>query len=507
MSDENKYLFKIFGRKVNKEEKGYTDVDYDGIARPVLKIPADIPKGRRRLTAVYTDERKEINAPSLDRAWLIYGSKCYVHCPNIYIPDTAKEVTLIGNLFANNRPVPGGNAEFKISSKLVSGKIWVSDGHVEHTENTTINDITFYQCHYLGKISNDEREGSTWISEDEGEGVIYPYHEDKTPIVVDVMKIITNQKDTCAKGKTKLVARVYHKEHESEYIKYVQDVPSGGTVDFFVGDDKIGTSSIDKTGFASVPFNPSKYEVGVYTIVAVYNPSSKIATSYSQRAGSNTLFIGNDENKPCFTQNGLNCGIKGDDYVFSFNSSRKLNGKLRIYIDGMTINASECEEAGKITFMGTTQPLYEQVVEDVNSFTFTTKIPNHNTNKVADSWGYSGNHNMVIQYLEKDEELGDMEYWYYWDNFYIQIEIDIHTDNLFLDNTSDGTTYTGNNMYLFDSNGTPIHFKPTLNQIPKSICVGSPLRIYVQDIDSGDKITKGRVRATVTTRKKEKWVN
>lgn len=500
MSDEDKYLFKIFGRKVNKEEEGYTNVDYDGIARPVLKIPSDIPKGRRTLTAVYTDERKEINAPSLDRALLIYGSKCYIHCPNIYIPDTSEEVTVYANLFANNRPVIGGDSEFKLEYNRISNAIWVTHGYSEYTHKTKIKDTTLYQCHYLGSEVFK-------ISEDEGEGSIFTYHEDKTPIVVDVMKIITNQKDTCAKGKTKLIARVYHKEHENGYIKYIKDVPSGGTVDFFVGDDKIGTSSIDKNGFASVSFNPANYEVGVYTIVAIYNPSSKIAVSYSQRAGSNTLFIGNDENKPCLTQNGLNCGIKGDDYVFSFNSSRELNGKVRIYIDGMTINASECEERGTISFMGNEQPLYEQSVENVNSFTFTTKIPNHNSNKISDSWGYSGNHNMIIQYIETDEELGDMEYWYYWDNFYIQIEIDIHIDNLFLDNTSDGSTFTGNNMYLFNSNGTTTHFKPTTNQIPKSICVGSPLRIYVEDIDSGDKITKGKVRAIVTTRKKEKWVN
>lgn len=500
MSDEDKYLFKIFGRKVNKEEEGYTNVDYDGIARPVLKIPSDIPKGRRTLTAVYTDERKEINAPSLDRALLIYGSKCYIHCPNIYIPDTSEEVTVYANLFANNRPVIGGDSEFKLEYNIISNAIWVTHGYSEYTHKTKIKDTALYQCHYLGSEVFK-------ISEDEGEGSIFTYHEDKIPYVVDVMKIITNQKDDCTKGKTKLVARVYHKNHSENYIKYPQDIPPKGEMVFYVDDEKIGTVSVDENGFGTIGINPSKYSVGVHTIVVIYNPSSENAVNYSQRAGSNTLFVGNDENKPCFTQNGLNCGIKGEDYVFSFNSSRKLNGKLRIYIDGRMINSSECNETGNTVFLGNKQSVYEQEVENVNSFTFTTKIPDHSSGKIEDSWGYSGHHNMLIQYIETDEELGDMEYWYYWDDFYIQIEIDIYIDNLFIDNTSDGNTFTGNNMYLFDSQDNPIHFKPTTNQIPKSICVGSPLKIHVEDEDSKKPVTKGKVKVTVTTRKKEKWVN
>lgn len=501
MTQDN-YLLKIFGRKINKESKGYTEVDYDGIARPVLKIPSDIPKGRRRITAVYTDERREINAPSLDRTWLIYGSKCYVHCPFIYLEDTAEEVTVYANLFSNNRPVPGGNSVFKLNNKTISTtKLKVVNGYVEQTKQIKLRDTTLYQCMY---------EGSEYykISQGEGEGAIIIYHEDKTPYVVEVMKIITNQQDNCAKGKTKLTVRVYNKNHTNNYLKYPKDMLQDGTVDFYIDNKKIGTSSVDKNGFATLPITTSSYSVGVHTIVAIFNPASSIAPSYSPRAGSNTLFVGNDTNKPCITQNGLNCGSKGSNFTFNFNSSRNLNGKLRLYIDGMTVNASECTANGDtLKFMGNNQPIYEQEIENTNSFNFTIKIPNHNTGVAKDSWGYSGNHNMMIQYLENDEELGYMEYWYFWDDFYVQIDTNIYIDNTFIDNTSDGTTYTGNNMYLINSSNEYVHFKPTTNQIPKSICVGNPLKIHIEDGDSGEKITKGSIKITVTTRKKEKWVN
>lgn len=500
-NDETKYLFKIFGRKINKESKGYTEVDYDGIARPVLKIPSDIPKGRRRLTAVYTDERQEINAPSLDRTWLIYGSKCYVHCPFIYVEDTTKEVTVFANLFSNNRPVPGGNSIFKINYKTISpNKLKVVNGYVEQTKETTIKNTTLYQCMYEGSELYK-------ISEGEGEGAIIPYHESKTPYIVEVMKVITNQKDDCTKGKTKLTVRVYNKNHANGYLKYPNDMLKEGTVDFYVDNKKVGSSSVDKNGFATIPITPSQYTVGVHTIVAIYNPSTNLAPLYSSHAGSNTLFVGNDKNKPCITQNGLNCSSKGTNYSFSFNSSRNLNGKVRLYIDGMTINASECSNKEEnLEFMGNDRLIYEQEVKNTNHFTFTVKIPDHNTNKAEDSWGYSGNHNMMIQYLEADDELGDMEYWYYWDNFYIQIDTNIYIDNTFVDNTSDNGTFSGNNMYLIDSSNEYVHFKPTTNQIPKSICVGNPLKIYIEDKDSGEKITKGKIKVTITTRKKETWV-
>ena len=502
MSDKNTYLLKIFGRKINKETKGYTEVDYDGIARPVLKIPSDIPKGRRRLTAVYTDERQEINAPSLDRTWLIYGSKCYVHCPFIYLEDTATEVTVFANLFSNNRPVPGGNSIFKLNYKTISPtKLKVVDGYVEQTKVISLRKNTLYQCAYEGSEVYK-------ISQDEGEGAIIIYHEDKTPYVVEVMKIITNQKDNCAKGKTKLTVRVYNKNHANGYLKYPEDMLKEGTVDFYVDNTKVGSATVDKNGFATLPITTSKYSVGVHTIVAIYNPSSTLAPLYSSRAGSNTLFVGNDENKPCITQNGLNCGVKGENFVFSFNSSRNLNGKLRLYIDGMTVNSSECTLTDDtLKFMGNNQPVYEQEIKNKNKFTFTTNIPNYSPNNANTSWSYSGNHNMMIQYLEEDEELGYMEYWYFWDDFYIQIDTNIYIDNTFIDNTDDNGTFTGNNMYLIDDSNNYIHFKPTTKQIPKSICVGNPLKIHVEDTDNGTKINKGQIKVTITSRKKEKWVN
>lgn len=499
---KNKYLLKIFGRKINKESEGYTEVDTDGIARPVLKIPSDIPKGRRRLTAVYTDERREINAPSLDRSWLIYGSKCYVHCPYIYLEDTAKEVTVHANLFSNNRPVPDGNAIFKLNNKTISlNKLKVVNGYVYQTKDVSLKELTLYQCKYEG----DEHYK---ISQGEGEGTIVVYHEDKTPYVVDVMRIITNQQDNCTKGKTKLTVRVYNKEHSDGFIKYPNEMLQEGTVDFYVDNVLLGSSPVNKNGFATFSLNPSSYSVGVHNIVALYNPPSQISPSYSQRAGSNTLFVGNDTNKPCITQNGLNCGVKENEYVFSFNSSRKLNGRIRLLIDGITVNASECTNIHEdLKLMGNELPIYEQIVDDVNNFTFTVDIPNHNTRVGEDSWGYSGNHNMMIQYLETDEDLNDMEYWYYWDDFYIQIDTNIYIDNTFIDNTSDDDTFTGNNMYLIDSSNNYVHFKPTTNQIPKSRSVGNPLVIHVEDKDSGEKIPSGTVKVKITTRKKEKWVN
>ncbi|MBO7210102.1 MAG: hypothetical protein J6V44_03695 [Methanobrevibacter sp.] len=495
MSDEETFRSKKFGRKINKEDEGYTNVDDDGIARPVLKIPSDIPKGRRRLTAVYTDERQEINRTSLDRTWLIYGSKCYVHCPPIFQPNNMEHVTLIANLFSNNRPVPGGNAIFKISEKTVSsGKIPVVNGHLEETHQYKATKTTLYQCPYEGS--------EIWkISEARGEGPILVYVENKTPLIVDVAKIIMNKDET-----GKLVARVYLRNHGTEVTP--DEIPSSGTMTFYVDYEQHGDPvEISKNGFATIEYEAT-HDIGVHTITAVYKPDTdEMKEKYQETSGANTLFIGDDTNRPTLTQVGLNCSVKGEEYVFDFNSSRNLTGKLRIYIDGISINANECVENGNTTFFGNTQTLYEQTVNEVSNFKFTLTIPDYKSNTMESLWGYSGYHNMIIQYLETDTELGDMEYWYYWDDFFVQISTLVYIDDTFMDNTSDNNKYTGNNMYVEESDGTYIHFKPTENQIPHSITVGSPMKIHVIDEDTGEPVKKGHVRVTVTTRKKEKWVD
>ena len=502
---DDKIGFKIFGRKINKENKGYTDVEYDGIAKPVLKIPEDIPKGRRRITAVYTDEKREVYAPSLDRTWLIYGSKCYVHCPNLYVRDTQKNVTLVANIFSNNRPVPGGNAKFKISSKTVSTKkLYVINGYLEETHKTTIKKTTLYQCVYEGSELYK-------ISEGEGEGAIFPYHEDKTDIIVDVMRIITNQLDNCDNGKTKLVARVYHAQKQYDYVDHTTDVPTSGIVTFFIDGQKVSYNNqssfkIGRNGFVTVPITPSDYEVGVHDIVAIYSPDTpETKVLYSQRAGSNTLFVGNDENKPCLFQSELNCGATNESHEFVFNTSDVLNGRIRLFIDGICVNANECVENGTLEFMGNEQVCYEQVVENKTYFTFNVRVPKYTAGNLSTSWGYSGYHNMMIQYLEKNDEIGDMEYWYFWNDFYIQINPNIYIENTTIDNTADGSSFTGNNIFIKSSPTNIRLYRPNLTTVPKSKIVGDKIRIHVEDEDTKNPIKTGKVKVTITTRKKEKW--
>ena len=337
MKEEFNYIIHTFGRKINKEKEGYTDVDWDGVARPVLKIPSDIPKGRRRLTAVYTDERQEINQPSLARTWLIYGSKAYVHCPTIYHQKDLPDITLLANIFSNNRPVPGGYAKFKIRNKTVSPTILpVKQGHVEETHHIRISENKSYQCPYEGS--------ETWkISEGRGEGMILLYELTRIPLIVDVLKLICNEGES-----TKLVARVYRREH-GKVVNYMEDIPEDGRITFYIDGKQVFHGDlthiqIDKNGFATIPII-ANYGIGVHEITAVYDPyTDAMKEKYMITYGANTLFIGNDTNKPVLTQIGKNCGVRGQFYTFEFNSNRELNGKIRIFIDGVSINSSECEE-------------------------------------------------------------------------------------------------------------------------------------------------------------------
>ena len=484
---EEEYRVKTFGRKINKEKKGYTKVDYDGIARPVLKIPADIPKGRRRLTAVYTDEKKKTHAPSLDRTIVIYGSKAYVHCPTIYHPRDDPEITLLANIFSNNRPVPGGYAIFKIQNLTVSKRrLLVTLGHVEETYQIPVKVNKTYQCPYEGTEHYK-------ISEGRGEGTIIVYDVYRIPLVVEVLRLIVNEGES-----TKLVARVYHRNHAT-VVNYPDDIPESGEITFFIDGNIVkynGNSAIkiDKNGFATIPIVANQ-GVGVHEIVAIYEPDTpEMKLKYGTTCGANTLFIGDDTNRPILTQVGLNCGVRSEEYQFKFNSSRPLNGKVRLYIDGSSIHANECTRNGTITFFGNTLPLYEQEVLDVNSFTFTLIIPNKGVQLQDNIWGYAGYHNMIIQYIEYDEELGDMEYWYIWNDFYIQIDTRIFIDDKFLDNT-------GNNMYLNENNQI-VHYKPSVNEIPQSILVGNPLRVYVRDVDTDEPIQNGKVKIKITPRKR-----
>ena len=491
---EEEYKIKVFGRKINKEKEGYTDVDSDGVARPVLKIPSDIPKGRRRLTAVYSDERRKTHAQSLARALVIYGSKAYIHCPTIYHFIQDEDITLKANIFANNRPVPGGYAIFKIQNKTVStSRLPVTLGHVEETYSIPVHVDKTYQCPYEGSEHYK-------ISEARGEGVILVYREEKTPLIVEVLRLITNEHEH-----VKLVARVYHKNH-GKVVNFPDDIPESGNITFFIDGEKVtydGVSAIpiSKSGFATIPI-VADYGIGVHEITAVYEPDTEeLKLKYNTTCGANTLFIGNDTNKPVLTQTGLNCGVRGEEYMFEFKSSRKLSGLVRIYIDGSTINGSECYQNGDITIFGDTLPLYEQEVMDKNSFTFTIIIPNNRWVTQDGIWGYAGNHNMLIQYIEYDDELGDMEYWYTWKDFYIQIDTKVYVEDKFIDNTSDNGKYTGNNMYIKE-NGEIVHYKPSESEMDKSLSIGNPLKIYVRDVDTNDPIPNGTVKVKIKSRKK-----
>lgn len=494
MSDEEnnretveEYRVKVFGRKINKEKEGYTKVDYDGVARPVLKIPADIPKGRRRLTAVYTDEKRKVYAPSLARTLVIYGSKAYIHCPTIYHFRDDPEITLLANIFSNNRPVPGGYAIFKIQNLTVSKeRLLVTGGHVEETLQMYVRTDKTYQCPYEGSEHYK-------ISEARGEGTILVYDIHKIPLIVEVLRLIANEGES-----TKLVARVYHRNHDT-VVNYPDDIPESGTITFFIDGKKVSYNNeslipINKNGFATIPIVANQ-GVGVHEITAIYEPDTpEMKLKYVTTAGANTLFIGTDTNRPVLTQVGLNCGVRGEEYVFRFNSSRKLNGKVRLFIDGSAIAARETDRNGDITFFGNTLPLFEQEVSDKNSFTFTITVPNYRHGHQDGIWGYAGYHNMIIEYIEYDDELGDMEYWYIWKDFYVQIDTHIFIDDKFLDNT-------GNNLYIIE-NDAVVHHKPSADKIPQSTVVGNPLRIFVRDVDTDEPIPNGKVRVKITPRKK-----
>ena len=504
MTDENKDLKKKFGRKINIEKEGYTDVGEDGIARPRLKINdperdvglKPIPKGRRRMTAVYTDERREEYKSSLTRTWLIYGSKCYVHCPTIYHPANLEEITFTANLFANNRPVPHGNSKFKYNGKTVSkAKLPVSNGYVEETFQLIVHNGSEYSCHYEG----DE---IYWISEGMGVGDIYKYIDYKTPLVVDVNRLIMNVGET-----SKLVARVYLRDH-GDSVNYPADIPESGTITFYIDREQYGQPvPIKQNGFASIPYTAT-HGVGVHLITAIYKPDTeKMKELYQETTGANTLFIGDDTNKPKLTQTTKNCGKRNEEIELAFNSDRELNGLIRIYIDGTSLkdttkSGSKTRTNGTITMYGNKGVLYEQLVQNKSSFSYHIKIPDREDMLPESIWGYGGYHNMIIQYVEFDEELGDMEYWYMWDDFVVQIETKISVDGD-LDNTSDNGVYTGNNMYIDDET---IVFRPNnnFNEVPQSITVGNPLRVLVEDAKDFNVIKGGTVKIIVDTRDSDK---
>ncbi len=423
--------WKIYGLKnINIEDPGYSEIVIDGETRPILQIPpvkkrllghtdyreSDWERypghyGWKLLTAIYDDEFKEVYLSTLRRTKLYYGSKVWINCPTIYYDlNYDKELTLKADLFTNNRRVPGGVGVFKINGVTYSkGVRVVENGYVEESfTGLTPKEWWTYSFHYQGSEYYK-------LSEAIGYGKIIPFYTplNKIPLIVHVPTVILSEYEMRADedvddfsgydfapiwddGKQCwLTARVTHRNltgveegSGNKYVKYPDDIPGGGYVEFYVDgklvtykkeddDGNVITVShipINSNGYARIPFdyhrvfntkldetNPylesnveyNPFGVGVHTIVVTYTPdSSELQSKYIVTSGSGTLYITKDSNKPYLELVSPNCTYSGNsNFSLTFNlpvwknifdrngylHNNPMNGSLRLFIDSYPV--------------------------------------------------------------------------------------------------------------------------------------------------------------------------
>lgn len=492
--------------QINHESKNYSKILINGRTQPVLKIPSKdnngnvIKKGWKRLTAVYDDDIKEIYLGTLRRTLLFYGAKVWINCPCVFINYSTMEVTLKADLFANNRKVPGGTGYFYIFSERVSTKkIKVVDGHAEETitidEGIDLDDVITYSF----RFSFSEK---FLLAPDVGTGRIYveKLSPHKTRLTVEVTNIVAS------KGtETKLIARVYHKEH-GDVINHPSDIPSGGYIVFYVDGKRVGSANIVNSGYAQINYTVDK-NIGIYNITATYVPNTpELQTKYDKTTGCGSLFVGSFANKPNIEVNTALCApLRSQSKVISFTSDKILNGEIQAYLDQELIH-----------LVGGTAPKWSIKVSNTKTFSidFDTLGPISTTYY---HWAYSGYHNFMIKYSVDDDvyptesngKTYPLEYYYYLDYFYIQKpvfielvgELDTNSQTVPSGVNEGKKVYVGNNIYYIGSDNTYHWVSPSLTSRKKSTTIGHKVKVrIICEENEKELVEGGYVKLTFVTR-------
>ena len=462
----------------------YSEIVENGETRPTLYIPRDTSFGWKRLTAIYSDDFKEIYIGTVKRTLLYYGAKVWVSCPCVFYTVGDKTVTLKAVLISHNRLIPAGTGAFSYNSEPINNlKYDVVNGKCEQKfiVPTYVNPVnnTKYSFNFDVNFKYE-------LTPDFGSGILYvnSVPKGKTRLNVDVSTIIMNQNET-----QKLVARVYHHVYE-DYIKYIEDIPKGGYIEFYVNGKYIGKGNVNEGGFASVNYT-AQLHMGVYTITATYVPDTEeLQTKYVSTTACGTLYAGNAINKPQITLQSLLCTYLNNDNVnFKIKSDKDLNGTLSLYIDGEKITLKDSDSNKEFP------------VENTKNVTLSFDTLGSITNKNY-RWNYSGYHNLILKY-SVDDGLGyPLEYYYYLNYYYIQrqveIELDGEPDNYTVKN-GNANVYVGNNLF-YDNDGTPTWYTPANNR-PRSTTIGNKVKIKVSDaFNPKDIVNEGYVKLTFVTR-------
>ena len=473
--------------------KGYVgtaEVDVTGHAYPDLEIykNKNIPQGKRLLTAIYTDEDHEVYGSSIARTTLYYGSKAFVHCPTIYLyKKDAQDVKLTANLFANNRKVNKGKGKFKLNKKTISKKkLPIRDGTVSETHRLNLKKNALYGLAYEGYIPTSMIQDNLIydtdiISEAQATGdIILIENPSGTPIVVTVTNIMTH-----VGIRTYMIARVYHQEQTYQGIIPGQ-FPEVGIIKFYIDDTYIGQSNITTSGYAKIPYTPTKK--GVYTITATYVPTDYATGRYESMSGAGTLYVGDDTNQPVLTELVENCGDRDTDVTLPFRSDRELCGHMQLYLDDELVKLSNASGPDyKLPVSGTSFEFKFHINDGANPYD-----PNFT------AWSFNGNHNMIIKYTtcsEADEE--PMVYYYYWEDFYIFIKTEVWIDETeyltpvkLLYHKEDGT------IGEMSEPDAPVELRRAARS--NYMIVSDDIPFKVIDVDSPyDPVTQGRVNVRV----------
>lgn len=479
------------GKEVQKE--GYfTIVDYDGMARPVLKAPLDMSYGWKNLTAIYDDEIKQKYQSVLKRTLLYLGAKVYLNCPCIFFDENDKTITLRADLFYHNRRVPGGVGSFYHNNNILdSSYVYVKDG---------VACEVFDVPDELGVSNNDSFMFDFYANTDFqlapafDNGVIYVNQvpRDKVPLRVDVETVIVNEAEDA-----KLVARVYHKNYV-DYVKYPDNLlhTSEGYVEFYIDGKRVETGNgkfkfdLNSAGFATAPFSATMGK-GVHKVLANFYPDTPDSNArYVKTGGCGTLYIGDDPDKPQISTSTPLCTFIGNENkTITFNSNEFLKGNLRLYIDMKPVALLNSNtDDGSLDVNGVkTVDLSFDSLEDTDNENY--------------RWNFTGHHNLALKYTIDDGDYYPLEFWYYLNDLYIQrqtlVKVDCELDNNTIED-NDENVYVGNNSFYI--NGTnPVWYSP--HTTDKSKTIGNKLIINVEDLENPKyTVNEGHVRVTFITR-------
>ncbi len=536
-----KGLIQINAEDIDKITKDrFSPIKELGLTDPYLKIPEKnpatnivIPKGWKRLTAIYDDNEREKYLGSLRRTMLFYGAKVWINCPCTFVDKKTRKVTLKADLFANNRKVPDGCNKNNVCSEkrgygyFFVGSIrvshhrqYVKNGHVEETVTLPKDIEIIDRMEYSFVFEFSEH---YLLAPDKGTGIIFTktVSKGKTPLTVEVPTIITHEGLM-----PKLIARVYHTNH-GKYVNYPDDLPSGGYITFYVDGKKIGSSNITTSGFAThalnlttLPTTPRKDGIGygVHNITAVYVPDTEeLQKKYERTQGCGSLFIGKeDTNRPYINSITPLCTHRGNsNFEITFTSNKPLNGKVQLIMDLIPVKLYEdpikveyTEDPDYLKTI-TEDDLVEVKDKDGNIQQYKFKLNFDTIGQVEDTnhhWLFSGYHNLMLKYMVYDNfyseegEYYPMEYYYYLNDFYMQIPVHIElvgkldTNSQTMPNGS--RVYVGNNLHrLIDKtnttdNNNTMWYAPGTNR-PTSTTIGNIIQVRVVNNENEGKLVEG----------------